>query len=159
MKKFVILFCSLCSVSAVFAQTIEPEGATSASELIIHNENYFSIYDYHLYDGTPLKYGKLRSMLKSVPENEKLMKAELGIRIANYSFAAIAAASLITGAVYYNNTEWENSDTIINAAIITGLFSFLGELFTYQAWEDKFERAVGNYNLKIMGIPIPVDKK
>jgi hypothetical protein len=143
----------------VFAQTIEPDGNTFVPKLIIHNENYFSSYDYHLYDGTSLKYSEVRSLLRTVPENEKLMKQELGIRIFNYSFAAIAVASLITGTVYHYNTGWENSETVINIALITGLCGFLGELFTYQMWEDKFERAVNNYNLKIMGIPIPVTKK
>jgi hypothetical protein len=142
----------------VFAQTIEPNRNTTTTQLIIHNENYFSFYDYHLYDGTFLKYSNVRSLLKTVPENEKLMKQELGIRTFNYSFAAITLASLITGTVYYNN-ELANSETIISAALITGLCGFLGELFTYQMWEDKFERAVNNYNLRIMGIPIPVSKR
>lgn len=159
MKKFLMLICLLCSVSMVFAQTVEPDENTVIPPFIIHNEHYFSFYDYHLYDGTLLKMREVRSLLRTVPENETLMKQELGIRIANYSFAAIAFASLITGTVYYNHDEWENSKTVTNIALITGLCGFLGELFAYQMWEDKFERAVNNYNLHIMGIPIPVYKK
>jgi hypothetical protein len=159
MKRFLVLICLLCSISVVFAQTIEPDGDAFIPKLMIHNENYFSFYDYHLYDGTPLKYSEVRSLLRTVPENEKLMKQELSIRIFNYSFAAIAFASLITGTVYYGHNEWENSEIVINVALITGICGFLGELFTYQMWEDKFERAVNNYNLKIMGIPIPMYKK
>lgn len=154
-----MLICLLCSVSVVFAQTVEPDENTVIPQFIIHNEHYFSFYDYHLYDGTLLKYREVRSLLRTVPENEKLMKQELGIRIVNYSFATILVASWITHTVYSYHDEWENSKTVMNIALITGLCGFLGELFTYQMWEDKFERAVNNYNLKIMGIPIPVYKK
>jgi hypothetical protein len=47
---------------------------------------------------------------------------------------------------------------MFGAALLTGLGAILGELIMYQWHEDLFQRAVDNYNLSIMGIPIPTKR-
>jgi hypothetical protein len=96
-KKTVLsVFVFVIAASALSGQTDDAKQSSEEnfSQLIIRNDSWFSFHDYELYDGSPLKFGQVRNMLKTIPENEKIMKDEFGIRIFNYSFAAIAFSSL-----------------------------------------------------------------
>ncbi|MDR1325116.1 MAG: hypothetical protein LBK00_03670 [Treponema sp.] len=128
------------------------------SQLILRIDNVFSFYDYQSFDGTSLKYKDVTSLVKTIPENQPLLSRITGVRIANWSFAAVLFASAITAWTYSFVPDLPHAETMFNVALLTGMFALLGEMITYQWHEDLFQRAVDNYNLSIMGIPVPTKK-
>jgi hypothetical protein len=92
----------------------------------------------------------------SVPENEKLLKQVSVLCVLDYVFAALAVASLTTVIVYDVHADWNYAGTISPVAYSVGIGALFGELIIYEMGLHKYEHAIDNYNLSVMGIPIPV---
>lgn len=144
--------------SSLFAQTDNPAPEKDSPPLILRIDNVFSFYDYQSFDGIPLKFKEVKALLNTVPENQALMSKRIGVVIANWTFAALGFASGMAAGTYYFIPDLPHAKTMLGAALITAGLSFFGEIITYQWNEDLFQRAVDNYNLSIMGIPIPIKK-
>jgi hypothetical protein len=158
MKHFFVLVFIAVIVSGLFAQTDNAPAEQDSSQLILRIDNWFSFSDYQLFDGTSLKRKDINALIKTVPENKPLLSQRTGVVIGNWSFAALAFASLITAEIYYFDRDLPNAETMFGAALLTGLGALLGEVIMYQWGEDLFQRSVDNYNLSVMGIPIPIKK-
>jgi hypothetical protein len=171
MKKVIVPLLTMAIFSTtVYAEPLSVAGSldTTSSEfalaekdpsqLVLRIDNWFSFYDYQSFDGTPLKFKDVKSLLKTVPENEPLLSRRTGVVIANWCFAAVAFASSMTAIAYYNS-DLPHAETVFPVAALIGSWAFLGEMIMYQWHEDLFQRAVDNYNLSVMGIPIPVNRK
>jgi hypothetical protein len=109
-----------------------------------------------LADGTLLKYKELKETISIVPENEKLMRRAKGWRIAEWVNAAVMIGCF-GGYIYYSlNEDAPNADGKMSAlSSFVNLFFITGLIFN-SLEEKNITDAVYNYNLSIMGIPIPV---
>lgn len=165
MKKL-LSFITLCLISvSLFAQSADSESNEAQSgeitfnvnsenstvpQLVIHRGGLFDLNQYKLLDGTKLSSVELNKMLKTIPENESLLRKKNFWMGADFVFCAGAVASLAMN-MYANNKGWENATyysavscfSCLAFAACSGLFAH-----SYKA------RAVDNYNLSVMGIPL-----
>jgi hypothetical protein len=142
------LFFLLCIIH-LSAQEQNSEGRTASfPQFILYQSSAPSL----LADGTSLKYKELKETISIVPENEKLLRRAKGWKIAGWvNFAATIGC--IFGYHYYsNNEDRAMADNMFLLTIITTAC----EPWFYLLEADNMARAVHNYNLSIMGIPIPV---
>jgi hypothetical protein len=107
-----------------------------------------------LADGTSLKYKELKEIISIVPENEKLLRRANGWKIAGWVSSA-ATFGCFGGYVYYYFNEDAPNTNRENMFTLTILSSACGLIFTMLE-ANNISHAVHNYNLSIMGIPIPV---
>jgi hypothetical protein len=157
MKHFFVPVFIAFIVSGLFAQTDNTQSEQASSQLVLRIDNWFSFSDYQLLNGTTLKRKDINALIKTVPENTPLLRQKTGLFIANVSFAALAFSGLMT-AYLYPKSDLPNTDIVSRVALFTGLYSLIGEILIYQWGEDILQRSVDNYNLSIMGIPIPIKK-
>jgi hypothetical protein len=158
MKHFFVPVFIAFIVSGLFAQTDNAPSEQASSQLVLRIDNWFSFSDYQLFDGTALKSKDINTLIKTVPENKPLLSQRTGVVIAKVSFTALAFSGLMT-AYLYPKSDLPNPDIVSGVALLTGMGALLGEIIMYQWGEDILQRSVDNYNLSIMGIPIPVKKR
>jgi hypothetical protein len=157
MKHFFVLGFIAFMASGLFAQTDNSPPEQDSSQLVLRIDNWFSFYDYQLFDGTALKRKDVNALIKTVPENTGLLRQKTGLFIANVSFATLAFSGLMAAFLYPRDSP--NANIVFRAGMLIGFFSLTVEGITYQWGEDVLQRAVDNYNLSVMGIPIPVKKR
>jgi hypothetical protein len=132
-----------------------PLGVAERLPIVVHqNSMMFFPFNYQFLDGTPLvDDAKLRQILRTVPENEKPLRQEKGWRTAAYIFGALCIATTAAHSAYLLS-DYPNRDAMM-LAFYLGEVAGLGLTFwTGMTANNKMARAVDNYNLSIMGIPI-----
>ena len=169
MKKFITL-CSvvLLAVSAVTLSAQEridennagrSDNSLTAFEppALIVRKGVFGTYT--LQDGTSLKYRDLRARLLTVPENGAVLRRADGWRIATWATLAVMAGATVTGLVYTANPDWPHAKEMAVAFEAAGLSLSLAEMLFWNLSQNTMDKAVDNYNLSVMGIPVPLGKK
>jgi hypothetical protein len=120
--------------------------------ILLEKNGFFSFYPYRLTDGTQLNYKNTMALLKSIPDNEYLIKQQKRLQIINGILIFAGGGGSFYGFQYYfrnNNIMMEN--ICFSTLIVSCLTSF-----TIQAIRDeKINKAINNYNLSVMGLPIP----
>jgi hypothetical protein len=109
---------------------------------------------YLLLDGTYLNFEELRARLLAVPGNEKYVHASRGWWIMAITSACIGFSGLVGSLVVRlvpdipDKNIWETvADCVLIAGGVGGL---VGGANMWKNWR----RAIKNYNLSVMGIPV-----
>jgi hypothetical protein len=142
------LFFLLCIIN-LSAQNQNSEGQTASFPKFISYEPFARGL---LADGTLLKYKELKEIISIVPENEKLLRRAKGWNIVRWVSMAVEAGFL-GGYFYYSHNE---DAAKADGMLVLSLFSSICGMSVSMLEEKNITRAVHNYNLSIMGVPIPV---
>ncbi|MDR0557149.1 MAG: hypothetical protein LBG43_04680 [Treponema sp.] len=130
------------------------DAAESLPIVVRQNSMMFFPFNYQFLDGTPLIFrDKLRQILGAVPENKKLLRQEKGWRTMAYIFGALCMASTAAHSAYLFS-DYPNRDAIMLVAYFGEVAGFGLTFWAGMTANNKIARAVDNYNLSIMGIPI-----
>jgi hypothetical protein len=114
----------------------------------------FSLYPYKLSDNSPLPERELRFLLNTVPANDSLLRQENGLRIASLSFLGVGLWAF----GYFGYSIFEKSpdpNLMKNISVGVQVGSVLGYIITDKMRSYKIDQAIRNYNLYIMGVPVP----
>jgi hypothetical protein len=142
-------------------ESTAPLSETSAAEPnTIQKSNWYSLYQFQLADGTSLRLKDTLTLLKTVPGNTVLLRQEKGFRIASDVGMVIACGF----AIGYLVCQRSNPDALYNGTTSNVIFgcmavSSITSIVTAGIANDRLNKAVNNYNLTVMGIPIPARKK
>ena len=96
----------------------------------------------------------LKLLLDSIPENKKLRKQETFWNVMDYVCLGLAASGIVTYSICAFNPEMQNKETFQNISITTTVISLFGAIFSGNMATSKRLKAVDNYNISVMGIPI-----
>jgi hypothetical protein len=119
----------------------------------IIRSNPFSLHRYKLSDNSPLRKREIRFLLNTVPTNSSLLKQEKGFRIASLSFLGVWGLACLG---YSFSEKSPNPNIIQNISVGVQVGSVLGYVITDNMSSYKFNQAISNYNLSIMGVPLSV---
>ena len=146
MKKLFFAIFFILSLSSTFAQSRYTENS-----LIIHEGSLLGLYDYKLYNGTKLSFNEVNKLVGRVPENIPVMQTSNIWRGITFGLLGVAGAAVVTEIVgLETDKEW-----VQDTGIITFLASIPCFCTTALISEGYRAKAVENYNLYIMGIPVP----
>jgi hypothetical protein len=126
-------------------------GQTELPQLLIHS-NTFNALKFQFLDGTKVPPGQLTTIL-NIPQNEQLIRKGKNYTLTTRILNALTYVSAI-GTVIYAGFDLPYSDTMLSISLGTLLGSTVSGIFTSQGAAINYLRAVDNYNLYIMGIPI-----
>jgi hypothetical protein len=133
---------------------VSSDTGTMQSLIVRQNSITYTPFNYQFLDGTPLvDKNKLRQIL-NIPGNEKLLKQEKGLRLMTNVFAVLCMAATAMHSRYIFLSDIPNRDSLMLACYIGEVVSLAATFWTGTAANNKIDRAVDNYNLYIMGIPI-----
>jgi len=128
----------------------------SGSQLILYNA-FYSVLNpkaFSFADGSALSYSRLKENLALVPENAKFIRGADIWNVLNYVSIGAAVACAAAGAVYgvidYDSRPSARVTGIYVGGIGAGLFS------AGTSWMIvlNLDKAVHNYNLSVMGLPV-----
>lgn len=119
---------------------------------LLRNDAFFSKTWYQYFDGTPVDYKNVLSLVSSIPDNDDLVKQERGWRITTYILSGLCVASVGVLATY-QLADLPYSGIAIPICIGSAGFSLLSGVLTGQIANNKLQRSIDNYNLYIMSIP------
>jgi hypothetical protein len=111
---------------------------------------------FFMLDGRYLKYEEMESLLLTVPENEKYLRRAKGWEISMWVNTGISVGTLAAVLVINlipdipNKELWDTA--ICSAALVEAAVS----LYSSRARFDNMQRAIKNYNISIMGVPVSV---
>jgi hypothetical protein len=147
------LFLLLC-IFNLSAQDQDNEGQTASfPQLVLYPEKYLQ---FNLVDGTSLKYDEFKEKVGVIPENEKLLRRIDGWRIAQWVNLAVTFG-FTAGYLYcVINSDAPYADGVRSAWFPFIILSYGFQELTGVAMQKNITRAINNYNLSVMGIPIPV---
>ncbi len=148
MRRILSLVIVLLIAQFCFSQTY------GAPNMIIHTDTFMNLIDYQTVDGEVLNNKTLKAMLKAVPGNDKYLYEENAWRAADYTFIGLSLAGISTLTCCGFVDDFKNSETVVGIALGTTIISLAGAIFTGNVATSKRLKAVDNYNVYIMGIPI-----
>ncbi len=160
MKKltFLLLFSYLMTFSMVFSQeenmAFKSNLPNEASEmkLLLHTE-FFNSNAYRFYDDPKtISEINLYSILKTVPQNKLIVRDAIAWRIVSLATSGFVGGCFgLMLAKHHTGTLTEEGKIFFSSGILTGGIACIlsDTLFRY-----KFDKAIDNYNLYVMGIPI-----
>jgi hypothetical protein len=141
-----LLFC----IFNLSAQDSGEQTAPSSSQFVLYSENNLFL----LSDGTSLKYKELKEKIGVIPENEKSLRSADGWKVAVWinltAMAGFAAGSI----VYSFNRNAPNAAGMVSLFSSLTLLSVISDTIISHQIRRNINRAINNYNLYIMGIPI-----
>lgn len=157
MKKIFALVSLLVALTfSAMAQTFNIESLQNdPSKALVHQDGFWNLYDYQFVDGEKVSFKNLNEILWTVLGNESVMKKEKGFRVADYSLLGLAVASCGVNLVYNLwGDDWAYSDQIKTISGLTCLGSLLGSFFCGEISLGYRQKAVDNYNLYVLGVPV-----
>ena len=156
MKKLISVTVLLTFLTApMFAQSsaesdYEPPLSSivpEASQMVLYDG--FGAFGFSFSDGSALKYGSLKETLSLVSENEKFIRRADTWNVLFYIFIG-SAFGLTGGAMYLDNTgNREIANILFGSASCSIMLSFCSE----RMFNRNINKAIGNYNLAVMGVP------
>jgi hypothetical protein len=130
--------------------------AFAPSALIVRTR---ALGPYGLQDGTSLNRRDLRARLLTVPENRAVLRRADGWRIASWATGVVMTGAAVTTLVYALNPDLPNARDIMSVCgSVDGLMTVM-ELLFWNLSDKTTSMAVQNYNLSIMGLPVPLGRK
>jgi hypothetical protein len=127
-------------------------GQTELPRLLIH-QNTFDPLKFQFVDGAIVPPKQLTALL-NIPENGQSLRRAKNYIIATRILNALAYVSAAGIVIYAGFDDLPYADTMLSVSICAGLGSAVAGLFTGQGAAVNYLRAVDNYNLYILGIPI-----
>jgi hypothetical protein len=153
MKKM-ILYCLAFFISQnsiLFAQEAQE---TPASKLIMKTTG-FTEHPFQLFDGTPLGYSDIHMLTLEAPGNDKIIKQAKPWRTVSIVFAGTSLVFCFFQVYTLVSPDaLENPYFYGKGAGWTAFFAFAGSLGAGMRYQDEIQKAVNNYNLYIMGMPV-----
>lgn len=162
MKKYLFIFITLFFTQGLFSQNNDifqvqksaEELKADLSKVIIHQNGFMNLINYETIEGEKIPEKNLKLLLDSIPENKKLRNQETFWNVMDYVCLGLAASGIVTYSICAFNPEMQNKETYQNISITTTVISLFGAIFSGNMATSKRLKAVDNYNISVMGIPI-----
>lgn len=162
MKKYLFIFITLFFTQGLFSQNNDifqvqksaEELKADLSKVIIHQNGFMNLINYETIEGEKIPEKNLKLLLDSIPENKKLRNQETFWNVMNYVCLGLTASGIVTYSICAFNPEMQNKETFQNISITTTVISLFGAIFSGNMATSKRLKAVDNYNISVMGIPI-----
>jgi hypothetical protein len=145
---------------SLYAADEQPKTNTRAFELppivfdTIYRSEFLSTSSFLLLDGTYLNYDEMKERLIIIPQNEKYLSRAKGFEIGGFIGLGAGVAAGIAYIVFSYIPDLPNRD-ILKTAGYTGVIAGLGGgIISFNQSYRNLHRAIRNYNLSVMGIPI-----
>jgi len=150
---FVVGSAFLYSEEAIENDNEQPQSSIlpSGSAIIFSNGAGY-LRPYYCSDGSTISYRELKENLSLIPVNEKFVRRADAWNIVNW-ISLGTAVGLAGGAMYFVNTDGGRSErayTLANSAVGTALFGLSAQIMV----RDNLDKAINNYNLTVMGVPV-----
>jgi len=151
MRKFIFLSLFLlagsvflCSEEAVENDNEQPQSflVPLSSQIIL-----FGAGEYSFSDGSRISYRELKQNLSLIPENKKIIRRADAWNIACYSFFVASMGFVIYGLIDGNERTATNMGFLGFGMLASGLGS-------QQLFNLELNKAINNYNLTVMGVPV-----
>jgi hypothetical protein len=153
-KRYIVLALLAIQCPIIFAQGNNPQASAQSKLLVSQKYNFAG--NYQFLDGTTItKRKQLFDILSTVPENKALLKEEKVWHAMTCTGAAVTAAGWFGTVWYIWRPDEPNRETILQASVFTFVGGMAVTFFSAAIRDSKKHRAVDNYNLTIMGVPIP----
>jgi hypothetical protein len=155
MKRFMLIFGILLAVvTSLSAQNDDAaiQDAETIPKLLVHTDKLFSPLSFKFLDGTPATSSELDRLL-NVPENTILFRQIKPLVVTNRILRGLTLAA-VAGVLVYVFADLPANDVMLPVLSGTMIATTVAGVYTGQAVGTKYLRAVDNYNLYIMGIPI-----
>jgi hypothetical protein len=154
---FLIFLLALVTVEAEETGLDRPLETVNAEQielprLLIH-QNTFDALKFQFTDGVKVLPGQLTGLL-NIPGNEQLVRKAKNYTIVTRIFNALTLVSAAGVFIYAGFDDLPYTSAMLTASLCTVAGSSLTGLFTGQGAAVNYLRAVDNYNLYIMGIPL-----
>jgi hypothetical protein len=152
-----IFTLTLATVEAEETELDKPVETVNAEQielprLLIH-QNTFNALKFQFTDGVKVPPGQLTTLL-NIPENEQVLRKAKNYTIISRIFNTLTFVSAAGVFIYAGFDDLPYANTMLTVSLCTVVGSTLTGLFTEQGAAVNYLRAVDNYNLYIMGIPI-----
>jgi hypothetical protein len=148
--------------TGLYAQ--DAQTAFPASSFILHNKIWYGYPNaFSLASGTALSYKELKERLRLIPENQAYIQ-RAGVWNISAWILWGASLGLAGGAMYYmhphavNNSPYDARD-MTHIFLVSSLIPLLAGSIADQKARENIISAVNNYNLTVMGFPIPAGNK
>ncbi len=159
MRKLLFFSIILCFIVAIHAQENEDISSFDKynidySQILIQRNGLINISTFETAYGNKLTNAELRNKLKIIPENEFLLYGENLWFTLEYSCLTLSGLSLsaIMLCSFVDTGKYE--ETIMVSSLITMIFALPYSVLCRNIAVSKRQRAVDNYNLYILGLPI-----
>ena len=124
-------------------------GGLFSSGLYLKEKNFL------LLDGTYLNYKEMRSRLIAIPGNEKYVHRAKGFEVMGLTGACVGIAGFISYIVFSFIPDLPSKKVFEVAGLGVGMLGAWGCLAGFTNSHENLHYATQNYNLSVMGIPIP----
>jgi heme oxygenase len=155
---FSALIISLSIANPLFGQTPMQETQPPDLSQFLQLSPWNSLKSFKTMDNTQISNKEGFSMLNTAPANQTLMRQMRNLYITNNIGMITISASAIGSALIVLQLDINKPSTLLatllTATIGTGV-GYLMMLVSHNAYQRKLAQSVNNYNLYIMGIPIP----
>jgi hypothetical protein len=149
-------FNTLFSETNIYSVSEHVKDMEASRKILIRQDSImFLPFNYQFLDGKPMVNDReLRSLLRTVPDNTKLLKQEKVFRALALCGGAICLGTVAGHLAYLFHDNLPDRDTMMAAFYFGEVGSLALTFWTAAAANNKIDQAVGRYNLYIMGIPI-----
>ncbi|MDR1302158.1 MAG: hypothetical protein LBK43_06780 [Treponema sp.] len=111
---------------------------------------------FFILDGRYLKYKEMEPLLLTTPGNEKYLHRAKGWEISTWVNVGIGVGAFVSMLVINLVPDIPNKELWNTATAATALVETIVGVYSYQARFDNMQRAIKNYNMSIMGVPVSV---
>ena len=155
MKRFFFHFACLSVLLVLSSCASAPDPIPPEVEGTPLRNRYYSEWggsEYRFLDGTKVSRSQLENILLEVPGNDKVLRNSKIAWGTGWAWLGVWCAAVIAGGIYEDS--WPGAEAMGIAMPIVETMATVGMIggFCWGIWEEN--RAVGNYNLYIQGIPV-----
>ena len=119
------------------------------TDFLVHSSAFFAnITAFQTLQGEKVAYKKVNEMLRSVAENEKLIREYTAWHTAGIIFGSLLCAGVAT-TIVYTLADLPYQKEILVTSITASSLSFLGCMLSNYYSTSKYLQAVDNYNLSL----------
>ncbi len=157
MRKMTFFVILLIQATYIFSQNYEQAENNSAldySNILVQQSSFFNLTEFETVYGEKLSNKELLSRLKLVPENSDLLKKERLFRVLDYSFIGLSFMGWTATTFGSQINNGKQGELIEDIGSIMMVSSLCFALLSGNIAVSKRQRAVDNYNLYILGLPI-----
>jgi hypothetical protein len=162
MKQFLFLLTITSMVCLhLYAEDAVSQGSADSFVLqpLVFDADYrvdfLSKSSFFLLDGTYLNYEEMKDRLLAVPNNGKYLRRAKGWEILTWVNAGISIGALATVLVINLVPDIPNKELWDKTATAVSLLEMGVAVYSSRSRYINMHRAIKNYNLSIMGVPIP----
>jgi hypothetical protein len=141
---------------AIFDAPLSDSEEKSEPKFLLHqNSMWYFPFNYQFSDGEKIVNDKkLMNVLHTIPQNECLLKQAKGFRIMALVIGIIGIG-MVAGHQAYLFSDYPRRDAMMTTFYVGEVLCLAATFATGMTANNKIYQAVENYNLSIMGIPIP----